>query len=154
MVGSAPGFISNFGPLSICAARVRAGGGGVSRCNTHGVYEPDECLSLPRPTKGWRGCNLADIKLGHLGDYWIWATSFQMYTGDCHGSSSPLMDLPHGRRGVSCRAPTREAAIDAAASHLRDRLTPRADRCVDARAVLAWLATLNPAQLNLFGEAA
>ena len=125
----------------------------MTRCNQRGVYEPDERLSLPRATKGWRGCNLADIKLGDLGTHWIWATSFQMYTGDCHGSSSPLMDLPHGR-GIGCRAPTRAAAIDAAASYLRERLTPRAEHCADARAVLAWLQTLNPAQLNLFGEAA
>jgi hypothetical protein len=125
----------------------------VSACNAYGVYEPDERLSLPRPAKGWRGCNLADIRLGNLGEYWIWATSFQMHTGDCHGSSSPLMDTPH-RRGLSCRAPTRESALDAAASYLRERLTKRAEHCGEARAVLAWLDTLNPAQLNLFGEAA
>lgn len=125
----------------------------MSKCNAHGAYEPDERLSLPRPVKGWRGCNLADIEIANLGEYWIWATSFAMHTDDCRGSTSPLVDDGE-RTWMSHRAPTRDAAIDAAASHLRDRLTPRSERCADARAVLAWLDTLHPAQADLFGAAA
>jgi hypothetical protein len=125
----------------------------MARCNARGVYEPDERLSLPRPTKGWRGCNLADIEIANLGEYWIWATCFAMHTGDCHGSASPLVDDGE-RPWMSHRSPSREAAIDAAASNLRDRLAPRSEHCADARAVLVWLDSLNPAQPDLFGAAA
>lgn len=120
-----------------------------ARCNANGVYEADERLSLQRATKGWRGCNLADIKLANLGAYWIWATSFQMHTGDCHGSSSPLWDH-EPTQFSNPRAPSREAAIEAASAELGRRLTPRSEHCADARAVLAWLGTLNPAQADLF----
>lgn len=120
--------------------------------NKHGVYtEPTEHLFLPRNVKGWRGVNTADIKLADLGTHWIWATSFQMYGGDCHGSSSPLMDIETPVR--TCRAPTREAAIAAASDELRRRMEPKTD-VADARAVLAWLDSLNPDQLDLFGAAA
>lgn len=121
--------------------------------NAHGVYEPQETLFLARTVKGWRGCNLADIKLVDLGTHWIWATDFQMYTGDHSGSGSPLMDLPPGRR-LNCRAPTRQAAIEAACAELRRRLEPRAVECKDARAVIEWLDSLIPNQLDLFGAAA
>lgn len=116
--------------------------------NENGVYTPTEHLSLARNKAGWRGCNLADIKLADLGTHWIWATSYQMMTGNCSGSSSPLMDMEGPYK--SWRALDREAAIKAASADLRKSLTDRATHCADARAVLAWLGTLIPDQLDMF----
>lgn len=120
----------------------------MSRCNEHGVYEADEALELPRPRKGWRGGPIAEIRLADLGTHWIWATGFQMWGGDMWGSSSPLMD------SEAYRAPTRQAAIDLASEQLRKSLVKRAADCRDARAVMEWLDTLAPDQLDLFGAAA
>lgn len=112
--------------------------------NTNGVYEPDEHLSLHRDVKGWRGCPTAEITLADLGTHWIWATSFNLMTGDCWGSSSPLWnDERHSQ-------PSRAAAIEAAASHLRHRLSRRAADCPDARRIMAWLDQLRPVQMELF----
>lgn len=123
-------------------------------CNEHGVYTADEVLELPRPVKGWRGMGLAEIRLADLGTHWIWATGFQMHSSDFLGSSSPLTNhepTPYS----NCRAATRQDAIAAASANLRKSLSKRAaegDR--DAAAVMAWLDTLIPNQLDLFGAAA
>lgn len=126
----------------------------MAKCNKFGVYQPDETLELPRPDKGWRGGPIAEIDLADMGTHWIWSTGFQMWSGDMWGSSSPLMDLeptPYS----TCRAPTREAAIELASAQLRKNLTKRADEGDrDARAVLTWLDTLIPDQFDLFGSAA
>ena len=124
-----------------------------ARCNAHGVYEADEVLQLARPLKGWRGGPIAEVCLANLGTHWIWATSYQLWTGDCCGSSSPLMDM-EPTPFSTCRAPTRQAAIELASAQLRKSLTPRAAECRDARAVLEWLDTLTPDQFDLFGAAA
>jgi hypothetical protein len=125
----------------------------MSQCNEIGVYEPDERLSLSRPVKNWRGGPLGEIRLANLGTHWIWATSFQLWSGDCWGSSSPLMDVDHTPH-TNHRAPTRETAIEAASARLRKSLSDRATSCRDARAVIEWLDTLVPDQLDLFGAAA
>lgn len=121
----------------------------MGKCNENGVYEPDETLSLPRQLNGWRGMGLADISLADLGSYWIWATSYQMHSGDCEGAASPLMDYE------GARSPTRQAALHAASAHLSVSLGKRSstgDR--EAMAVMQWLETLEPSQLDLFGVAA
>jgi hypothetical protein len=118
--------------------------------NQHGAYTPDETLSLPRAVKNWRGVNAADIELANLGAYWIWASSFQLYGGDHLGNGTPLIDDDHRFRAV--RQPSRDAAIAAACKHLRERMTGRDS--TDARAILAWLDTLQPDQFDLFGAAA
>lgn len=120
----------------------------MATCNEHGVYQPDERLSLPRTLKGWRGADIANIKLADMGTHWIWANDYQMHGGDWSGSGSPLMDL------AGSRAPSRQAAIEMASNEFRRRLTSRAARCKDAQAVLEWLDTLIPDQLDLFGAAA
>lgn len=113
-------------------------------CNKYGVYETTDYLSLPRAAKGWHGLPLAEIKLADLGGYWIWAAAFQMYDGDNHGSCTPLMDRePH-------RASSRAAAVAAGVASLRDRMSAREKSSADSRAVLAWLDTLNPVQMDLF----
>ncbi len=126
----------------------------MATCNENGVYQADETLELPRAVKGWRGGPIAEIDLADMGTHWIWSTGFQMWGGDMWGSSSPLMDL-EPTPFSTCRAPTREAAIELASAQLRKNLAKRAeegDR--DARAVIAWLDTLIPDQLDLFGAAA
>jgi len=126
----------------------------MAECNEHGVYTADETLELPRMVKGWRGVQLAEIRLADMGTHWIWATSFQMFSGDCWGSSSPLVDRDPTPLST-CRAPTREAAIELASAKLRRCLSGRADEGDrDAREVIAWLGTLIPDQLDLFGAAA
>lgn len=126
----------------------------MARCNEHGVYEADETLELPRAVKGWCGMGLADIKLANLGTHWIWATGFQMHSGDFWGCASPLSDhepTPHSNH----RASSREEAIKAASAELRKHMSKRAAKGdSDARAVMAWLDTLIPDQLDLFGSAA
>lgn len=121
----------------------------MATCNEHGVYAADEILDLPRAVKGWCGMGLAEIRLVDLGTHWIWATGFQMHSGDFWGSGGPLTNHdPY-------KAPTREAAIEAASANLRKSLSTRAeggDR--DASAVMAWLDSLIPNQLDLFGAAA
>lgn len=118
--------------------------------NENGVYEPQECLTLPRDVKGWKGMPTAEIELIDLGPYWLWATRFQLMHGDLWGSASPLIDdCP--RRFMSRRAPTREAAVDAAGAYLRERIGPRSGESADARRIIAWLDELHPAQPDLFG---
>lgn len=124
----------------------------MARCNDHGVYEADETLELPRAVKGWRGAPLAEISLADLGAHWIWATSYQMHSGDWAGAASPLSDH---EAWANHRAADREAAIRNASEYLGGCLANRAtegDR--DARAVMDWLDTLIPDQLDLFGAAA
>lgn len=124
----------------------------MATCNEHGVYEADETMELPRAVKGWQGMGIAEIKLADLGAYWIWATGYQMFTGNWEGAFSPLSDHP---RFAENRMPTREAAIEAASAYLRKRLGSRAvEGDADARAVMAWLDCLIPNQLDLFGAAA
>src|SRR5690606_9938065 len=114
----------------------------------------DETLELPRMVKGWRGVPTAEISLADMGSHWIWTTSFQMHSGDFWGSSSPLMDL-EPTPVPTCRAPTRAAAIEAASAKLRKCLSGRADEGDrDASAVITWLDTLIPDQLDLFGAVA
>lgn len=121
----------------------------MARRNEHGVYEADETLELARPVKGWRGMGLAEIKMADLGTHWIWETGFQMHSGDFWGRGGPLTNHePY-------RAPTREDAIRAASADLRKSLSERAGSGdADARAVLVWLDTLIPDQLDLFGAVA
>lgn len=114
------------------------------RCNAHGVYEADETLTLPRDVKGWRGCPTAEIELRCLGDYWIWSICFQLMGGDHAGSAQPLCD--HERY----RAPDRLAALYCARAELAKRLEERAKEPGDARRIMVWLDSLNPAQGSLF----
>lgn len=107
--------------------------------NSHGVYRPGERLALPRQVKRWQGDNLADIELLELGPHWIWATCYQLHGGDMRGAAQPLQDLPW------CRAPSRAAAIGAAAAHLRSRLEGLDN--ADARRVLAWLDALGQGEM-------
>ena len=116
--------------------------------NRHGVRTPQERLQLPRDMKSWRGCSVAEIELADLGTHWIWATGFQMMTGDCWGSGGPLVDHP------SHRSSTREAAIEAASAHLREKVGKRVGTYPDARRIMDWLDGLRPAQSDLFGAAA
>lgn len=121
----------------------------MATCNEHGVYSADETLELPRTVKGWRGMGLAEIKLANLGTHWIWATGYQMFSGNWEGAFSPLADHE------AHQAPSRDAAIGAASEYLRKRLSRRDD--ADAQSVRAWLDSLVsviPAQLDLFGAAA
>lgn len=121
----------------------------MATCNENGVYQADETFELPRAVKGWCGVALAEIRLADLGTHWIWETGFQLHSGDFWGSGGPLTN--HERY----RAPTREAAIEAAATNLRKSLGARAtEGDKDASAIMAWLETLIPAQLDLFGAAA
>lgn len=121
----------------------------MAQCNEHGVYQALERLELPpRPVKGRKGGPIAEIDLAFIGPHWIWATGFQLWGGDCWGASSPLCDRDNYRAG------SREAAIDAAATYLRRKIGPRAGECRDAAAIVGWLDTLIPDQLDLFGAAA
>ncbi len=107
--------------------------------NRSGVYlEPTEYLAPPRK-KNFHGLDIADIRLMNLGPFWIWATGFQLRGGDCRGSHSPLSEAHGGKAG------SRTAAITAASAQLRGYL----EGCdnADARAILAWLATLGASLL-------
>lgn len=86
--------------------------------NEHGVYRPTEVLELPMPRKGWRGSPLAEIRLCHIEQGWIWATG---YNCPASGGGSPL-HVPSDTRAPSARLlqPTRAAAIAAAARYLCD----------------------------------
>ncbi|WP_108459158.1 hypothetical protein [Devosia naphthalenivorans] len=124
----------------------------MASCNEHGVYDADEKLALPYPKKGWRGSPLADISLADLGTHWIWATGYQMHSGNWEGAGSPLSDH---EAWAERRCASRAAAIAAASDYLRGRLQSRADGGDrDASAVCAWLDSLIPNQLDLFGAAA
>lgn len=112
--------------------------------NAHGVIEPHEVLSLSRGRPGWRGCALAEIRLSRLPDGWRAQGSFQYVSGDCHGSGGPIT-----LRDVAL--PSRGAAIDRAVLRLREVAERRGD--AEAARVLAWLATLRPAQPDLFAQA-
>lgn len=121
-------------------------------CNEHGVYDADETLELKRDVKGWKGSPLAEIRLADLGTHWIWATSYQMHSGNWEGAGSPLSD---NEAWAERRCPDRESAVRAAISYLTGRSGRRAeegDR--DGAAVVAWLNTLIPNQLDLFGAVA
>ena len=107
--------------------------------NAHGVYRPGERLALPRQVKGWQGGNLADIELLDLGPHWIWSTAYQLHAGDMRGMAQPLHDREEQR------APSRAAAIGAAAAHLRSRLEGLDN--ADARRVLAWLDGLGQGEM-------
>lgn len=122
----------------------------MATCNEHGVYTPDERLSLSRS----KGADTAYITLADMGTHWISATGFQIWGGDFWGSSSPLMDL-EPTPFSTCRAPSRQVAIELASVDLRKRLAARADEGDrDAKAIMAWLDTLITDQLDLFGAVA
>lgn len=120
----------------------------MTACNENGVYEAAEAIELPRHVKGWRGGPIGEIRLARLGTHWIWATGFQLWGGDCWGSSSPLMDT------ANRSAKSRAEALEQAGAHLRAKLSSRAAEYPDAAAILSWLETLAPDQLDLFGAAA
>lgn len=110
--------------------------------NQWGVYQAQETIELSG--KGYMP--LACIRLVDLGAHWLWATCFSMPDGS--GSSSPLMDFDR------YRAPDRAGAVTAASEALRRDLHKRAETDQHARAVIDWLDSLAPAQLDLFGAAA
>ncbi|MAY78574.1 MAG: hypothetical protein CL802_13545 [Citromicrobium sp.] len=102
--------------------------------NKHGVYlEPTERLALPRNKKGWQGVDTAEIELIDLGPHWLWSTGYEL--SSFSGSHSPLSDHH------ATRAPTRAEALSAACDHLRRKL--EGTDHADARAILAWLKTLD-----------
>lgn len=108
--------------------------------NPAGVYcEGAERITLARDVKNWQGVSVAEIDLLDLGPHWIWATSYQLYGGDCRGSFSPLSDNPRKR------APTRDAALDAAKAQLSAAMEGVDNK--DARRVLAWLGELGQVAL-------
>lgn len=103
--------------------------------NRHGVFEPDETLTLP----GGRGfaMPLAEVELLHVPAFgWIYSTSYHL--GDC-GASSPLM-LVRAARGDS-----RQDALVRAVDELCGRMdgylqcsNDSATRKRQARMVKAW----------------
>lgn len=100
--------------------------------NEHGVYgEPTERFTLPRGKKGWQGVDAAEIRLLDLGTHWIWATRFQLFSGDSQGEYLPLCDEPH------CRAPDRKSALAYAKVRLVQRLQGKDHP--DAKRIMAWL---------------
>lgn len=108
--------------------------------NEHGVYPATESLTLPREQKGWRGCPIAEIEFCNTGEQWLWATAFQLMQGDCHGRSAPLT--------MHRAAPTRADALALAIADLRSAMERKDSR--DANAILEWLTSLNPAQMEMF----
>jgi len=101
--------------------------------NAHGVYPATEVLGLPNPRRGWRGCDLANIRLLHLEDGWRCVTASQLSNCSGHGSGLSKRDCPH---------PTRAAAIAAGAARLRVRMEKELaswNGGAEARAVLRWL---------------
>jgi len=103
------------------------------------AIEPVEVLHFQCKT------HRASIRLAKDDDAWIWAVDFQRYFGDHLGHLEPL-GLRGGHVDPARVSPTRQAALEAAAAriarHMPDR--PLAD----------WLASLTPAQADLFGEPA
>ncbi|GEM_PF-2893153 len=103
--------------------------------NRHGVFEPDETLTLASP--GRFAMPMAEIELLHVPAFgWIFATSYHL--GDC-GSSSPLV-LDRADRGDS-----RQDALVRAVDQLCGRMdgylqcsNDSATRKRQARMVKTW----------------
>jgi hypothetical protein len=113
--------------------------------NAHGVYPPSETLTLQHNRRNWRGCALAEIDLALTADGWRSAHAFQFLTASRWGSCSPIV----------ARDPafaTREEAIAHEAAQLRARVIDY--EANEVGAVLRWLASLRPAQGDLFAVAA
>lgn len=98
--------------------------------------EPVEVIRLRCKT------HTAAIRLAQVPEGWSWASDCSRLYGDVLGYTEPL-----GRRGgfiaPSRLAPTRDQALAAAIDKIRQRIPDRP--------VLDWLASLNPAQADLFG---
>lgn len=103
-------------------------------------------VQAERLEKRDRGGVIAEIALGHHEGQWVFATGFQQRGGDCWGSGGPLGLLP----GRTTTFATRDEALAGAIAHLRHRWAGREKWLAEQ---LAWLDTLNPAQLDLFGAA-
>lgn len=103
--------------------------------NRHGVFEPDETLTLASP--GRYGMATAEIDLVHVPAFgWIFATSYHL--GDC-GASSPLM-LDRADRGDS-RRDALVRAVDQLCGRMDGYLqcsNDSATRKATARKVKAW----------------
>lgn len=103
--------------------------------NRHGVFEPDETLTLASP--GRYGMATAEIDLVHVPAFgWIFSTSY--YLGDC-GASSPLM-LDRADRGDS-RRDALVRAVDQLCGRMDGYLqcsNDSATRKATARKVKAW----------------
>lgn len=117
--------------------------------NENGVYCPHEALSLKRESKGWRGCNRADVALVQTPEGWRGKTGFQLFSGSWWGHSGPLTDYcpPY---------PTREGAIQHCAAQFHKDFAKLDDPAMqrEAREIIAWAEALCPAQMDLFGAAA
>jgi hypothetical protein len=103
-----------------------------------------ECLEL-RDKHG----RLADIRVGAIDGRWFHALSFQQRGGDCWGAASPLgySTIQPEPRGVD----TQTEALAAAIAEARRRWAGREREMAPH---FAWLDTLIPDQLDLFGAAA
>lgn len=115
--------------------------------NRHGIYSDDaaECLTLPRKRKGWQGMPIAEIRLLAIDGGWLESAAYDTQAGDCRGGGYGLAK----KWGFF---PTRSAALDKAMAYLRKGAA--GSDSPDCRAIIAWLDTLIPDQLPLFGEAA
>jgi hypothetical protein len=113
--------------------------------NENGVYCPTEVLRMERNVKGWRGVARVEIDLVQTDVGWRAARGFSFFTGSHWGAFGPIDDhcTPH---------PTREAAIAEQVARMRREWSkldePSMQR--EASEMLAWLDSLNPAQLDLF----
>lgn len=87
----------------------------------------------------------AEIRFGRVNGEWIFATGYAQRGGDCLGSGGPL-GFTHGRTPESYA--TRDAALLAAMAQLRKTFDKRP---VEMASQCQWLASLRPAQLDLFG---
>lgn len=113
--------------------------------NENGVYTAGEVLVLGS-RKGGRP--LAEIRVAYTEGGWRAARSFSFSTGHMWGSSSPISDTfcpPY---------PTRQLALEAATARMAKQVREVTDPAMQAEvnAILRWLATLNPAQLDMFGD--
>lgn len=106
--------------------------------NAHGVYEPSERIECPNPRRNWQGGPWAGIRLLEMPDGWRYSTETSFAMG---GHCGPIT--------THCPAfASRGDAIEAAIATLRRRI--RADDR-EGPAVLRWLDSLQPAQIDLFG---
>lgn len=116
----------------------------VSEPNSHGVYsdaDATESFILPRNKPGWRGVPIAEIRLLLIEAGWIEATTYNTFTGSCHGGGYGLS----AKWGVY---PSRQAALDHAIAGLRRKIAK--DDGPDCRQIGAWLDSLVPDQADLF----
>lgn len=113
--------------------------------NKNGVYCPTEVLRMERNVKGRQGVARVEIDLVETDEGWRAARGFSFFTGSWWGSFSPITD------DCSLHA-SREAAIAAEAERMRLEWSKLDDPSMqrEASEMLAWLDSLNPAQLDLF----